>query len=155
MQNSGGKKFLRYLRGYLFLERSGSNDHFRRTCSPAHCLRGFPGSLSASPLFTRVSGLPAGKRPIDAGLRPVNSAGQASHPKDADSNSTTLSLKTSVPSCRHCRLAVSRLHIIGASPAAREGRIAGWITAAGGRRPVTTPPQTYDNPATTPALNPA
>jgi len=40
----------------------------------AHYLRGFPGSLPASPVFTRAPDLPARKRPMDAGLRAANSA---------------------------------------------------------------------------------
>ena len=42
----------------------------RNTCPEPRVKRASPKGLPASPLFTRVSGLPARKRPIDAGFRP-------------------------------------------------------------------------------------
>ena len=73
----------------------------RATYPQAHCLRAFPADLSASPLFTRVSGQPTRKRPIDAGLRPEDLDNRA-HLKGADSNSASHSKKRVV-----CLIAVA------------------------------------------------
>ena len=42
----------------------------QNTCPEPRVKWASPKGLPASPLFTRVSGLPARKRPIDAGFRP-------------------------------------------------------------------------------------
>ena len=68
----------------------------RHTCPKPRVKRAFPKGLPASPLFTRVSGLPARKRPIDVGLRAVNLDNRASHPKVADSTQQATVEKTSI-----------------------------------------------------------
>ena len=59
----------------------------------AHYLRGFPGSLPASPVFTRAPDLPARKRPIDAGWRPADLNSRTLHPECAGSSSTSRNRK--------------------------------------------------------------
>ena len=61
----------------------------------AHYLRGFPGSLPASPVFTRAPDLPARKRPMDAGWRPADLDSRTLHPECAGSKSAVLLQKMS------------------------------------------------------------